>query len=138
MRLEPWVPLYVLLGWWLSPRELWEVWLVDIIVLPMGLQIPSAASVLSSLPLGTLAPVQWLAASIHLCICPALAEPLRRQLYQAPDSKCLWESTIESGFGDCIWDGCPVGAVSGWFFFLFLLHTLTLFVLTSTPRTPRD
>ena len=32
-------------------------------------------------PLGTLCSVQWLAESIHLCICPALAEPLRRQIY---------------------------------------------------------
>ena len=38
IRLEPWVPLCVLLGWWFRP---WELWLVDI-VLPMGLQTPSA------------------------------------------------------------------------------------------------
>jgi len=35
---------------------------------------------------GTLFSVQWLAVSICLCICHALAEPLRRQLYQAPVS----------------------------------------------------
>jgi hypothetical protein len=34
--------------------------------------------------LGTPCSVQWLSASIwYLCICQALAEPLRRQLYQA-------------------------------------------------------
>jgi hypothetical protein len=33
MQLEP----YVLLGWWLSPWELWGAWLVDIAVHPMGL-----------------------------------------------------------------------------------------------------
>jgi hypothetical protein len=36
--------------------------------------------------------------------------PLRRQLYQAPFSKYLLASTVLSEFGDCIWDGCPVGA----------------------------
>jgi hypothetical protein len=33
MQLEP----CVLLGWWLRPWELMGVWLVDIIVLPMGM-----------------------------------------------------------------------------------------------------
>jgi hypothetical protein len=36
MRLEPWIPPCVLFGWWFSPWELWGVWLVDIVVLPMG------------------------------------------------------------------------------------------------------
>jgi hypothetical protein len=54
----------------------------------MGLQAPSAPWVLSlPPPLGTLCSVQWIAVSIHFCICQALAEPLRRQLYQAPVSK---------------------------------------------------
>ena len=53
IRLEPWVPPCVLLGWWFSPWELWVVLLVDI-VLPMGLQSPSAPSVLPlTLPLGS-------------------------------------------------------------------------------------
>jgi hypothetical protein len=33
-------------GWWFSPRELWVVQLVDIVVLLMWLQSPSAPSVL--------------------------------------------------------------------------------------------
>jgi hypothetical protein len=45
--------------------------------------------------------------SIHFCISQALAEPLRRQLYQAPVSKHLLASTTVSGFDDCIWDGSP-------------------------------
>jgi hypothetical protein len=57
--------------------------LVDIVVLPMGLQNPSAPS---APPLTSPFPAQWLAASIRLCICQALSEPLRRQLYQAPVS----------------------------------------------------
>ena len=69
-RQEPWVHPCVPLGWWLRP---WELWLVDIVVLSMGLQIPSAPSVLSlTPPLGTQWSVQWLAVSICLCICQHL------------------------------------------------------------------
>ena len=57
------------------------VWLVDIVVLPVGLQTHSAPWVLSLAPsLGTLCSVQWLAESIHLCICQVLLESLRKQL----------------------------------------------------------
>jgi hypothetical protein len=71
------------------------------IVLPMGLETPLAPWVLSlAPPLETLCSVQWLAESFDLCICQALAEPLRRQLYQAPVSKHLLTLTIVSGFGD--------------------------------------
>jgi hypothetical protein len=42
MRVEPWVPPCVLLGWCFRP---WKLWLVDIVVLPMGLQILSAPSI---------------------------------------------------------------------------------------------
>jgi hypothetical protein len=44
MQMEP----CILFGWWFSPGELWVVWLIDIVVLPMGLQTPSAPSVRSS------------------------------------------------------------------------------------------
>jgi hypothetical protein len=78
-------------------------WLVHIFVPPMRRQTPSAPSVVSlAPPLRTPCSVQWLAESIHLCICQALTKPLRRQLYQAPVSKHLPASTIVSGFGDCI------------------------------------
>jgi hypothetical protein len=59
-----------------------------------------------------------MAVSIHFCICQALAEPLRRELYQTPVSKHVLAATIMSGFGDCIWDGSLGGAVSGWSFIL--------------------
>jgi hypothetical protein len=36
--------------WWFSPWELWGVWLVDIVFLPMGLWTPSSPSVLSLTP----------------------------------------------------------------------------------------
>jgi hypothetical protein len=106
------------------------VWLVDIVVLPMGLQTPSTPSVLSLTPLlGTLHSVQCLAVSIRLCICKALVGPLRRQPYQASFSKHFFASTITSGFGGCIWDESPGGAVSGWPFLQFLLYTLSPYLL---------
>jgi hypothetical protein len=105
------------------------VLLVDIVHLPIGLQTPSAPSVLSlAPPLGTLCSVQLLAASICLCVCQALAEPLRRQPYQAPVSIYL-ASTIVPAFGDCIQDGSPGGAVSGRPFLQSLLHTLSPYLL---------
>jgi hypothetical protein len=66
-------------------------------------------------PLRTLWSVQWLAASICLCICQALEEPLRRQLYKAPANMQFLASTIVSTFGDSIWGRSSVGAVSGHF-----------------------
>ena len=120
--------VYSLVGG-LVPGSSVGIWLVDV-VHPMGLQTPSAPSVLSlTPPLGTLCSVQWLAESIHFCICQALAEPLRRQLYQAPVSMHFLASTIVSGFGNSIWDGLPSGAVSGWSFLQSLFHTLSLYLL---------
>ena len=87
-------------------------WWVHIVVPPMVLQVLSAPWVLSlAPPLGTLCSVQWLAQSMFLCICQALEEPIRRQLYQASVSKCLLTYTMVSGFGDCIWDGSQGGAL---------------------------
>ena len=86
MQLEPWLPPCILFGWCFCPWEFWGYCLVHIVVPPMGLQSPSAPSVLFlTPPLGTLCSVQWFAESIHLCICQELAEPLRRQIYQAPE-----------------------------------------------------
>ena len=38
-----------------------------------------------------------------------------------------------SVFGNCIWDGYPGGAVSGFSFFQSLIHTLSLYLLLCTP-----
>jgi hypothetical protein len=91
----------------------------------MGLQTPSTSSVLSLTPLlGTPHSVQWLAVSIRLCICKALAGPLRRQPHQAPFSNHLLASTIVCRFSTCIiWDDYPGGKVSGWPFLQSLLNT---------------
>jgi hypothetical protein len=79
LHLEPWVPPCVFFVWWFSPWELWGYWLLHIVVPPMGLQTPSAPWILSLMPsLGILCSVQWTVVSIHLCICEALSEPLRR------------------------------------------------------------
>jgi hypothetical protein len=115
MNLETWVSPPVLLGWWFSPWNLWESWLFDIVVFPMRLQTPSAPSVFSlTLPLGTQCSVQWLASSTHHCICQALTEHLKKQLYHTPVSMHFLASTIVSGFGDSMWGGFLHGAVSGW------------------------
>jgi hypothetical protein len=42
--LKPWDPPCVLLGWWFRP---WELWVVEIVILPTGLQTPSVPSFLS-------------------------------------------------------------------------------------------
>ena len=111
MQLEP----CVLFGWWYCLWELWSwgFWLVDI-VLSTRLEIPSAPSVLSlTPPMCTPCSTQWLAVIICLCVCQALQEPHRRQLYQAPVSKHFLAYTVVFGFGNSIWDGSPDGAVSG-------------------------
>jgi hypothetical protein len=64
----------VLFDWWISTWELCGYCLIHNVALPKGLQAPSALLILSlAPPLGTLCSVQWLAESIHLCICQALA-----------------------------------------------------------------
>jgi len=95
MQLKPWICPCVLFWWWLSP---WELWLIVVFVL-MGLESPSALSVLSlTPPMGTPFLVQWFAVSVCLYICQALAEPLRSHLYQAPVSMNFLTSAILSGF----------------------------------------
>ena len=64
------------------------VQLVDTVVLVMGLQSPSAPSVLPlTLPLESPGSVQWFAGGFLICIGQALAEPLRGELYYTPASK---------------------------------------------------
>jgi hypothetical protein len=62
----------------------------------------------------------YVAVNIHFC--QTLAEPFRRELYQASVSKHLLASTTVSGFGDFIWNGSPGESVSGWSFLQSLLH----------------
>jgi hypothetical protein len=90
------------------------------------LQTLSIPSILSVTPLlGTMRSVQCLAVNICLCIFKALAGPLRRQPFQAPFSMYFLTSTIVSGFGNCLWDEFPGGAVSEWPFLQSLLYTLS-------------
>ena len=106
------------------------VWLVDIIVLPMGLQFISAPSVISlTLPLGPQGSVQWLAVCICICIDQVMAESLRGELYHDPVSKHFLAPARVLGFGVCRRDGCLGGAVSGWpFLRSLLLFLICLFV----------
>jgi len=103
----------------------------------MGMQTISALSVLSlTPPLGILFLVQWRAVSIHLCICQALAEPLRRQLYQAFVSMHFLASLTVSDLGDCVWDGFSGGVVSGWPLLFYFSTSLSLFLYHTTLFTP--
>jgi hypothetical protein len=92
------VPSSVLFGYWFS---LWELGVGSLVVWyycsSYELQTPSGPSVLSlTPPLGSPCSVQWLAVSIHFCMCQDMAEPLSRKLYQAPVSKHFLASTIAS------------------------------------------
>jgi hypothetical protein len=83
------------------------------LILLFSLQTPSASSILSlTPPLGFPCSVHCLAASIHFCVCQALAQPPRRQPYQAPVNMHFLASAVVSGFGDymgwspkceCLW-----------------------------------
>jgi hypothetical protein len=75
----------------------------------------------------TLSPM--VTANICLCICKALAGPLRRQPYQAPFSMHFLAPTMVSGFGNCIWGESPGGTVSGWPFLQSQFNTLFPYLL---------
>jgi len=82
------------------------LWLIDNVVLPLGLQTPSDPSVFSlTPPLKSSCSVIWLAAAILICISRALEEPLRRHSYLIPVSKHFLASAIVTGFDGSIWDG---------------------------------
>lgn len=105
--------VYSLVGG-LVPASSGGVWMVDIVILPMVLQTPSVPSVFSlKPPLGSPRSVQWLTATILICISRTLAEHLRRHLYLSPVTKLFLTSAIVTGFGGCNWDGSPGRAVSG-------------------------
>jgi len=69
-----------------------------------GVTSPSTPSILFlTPPMETPFSAQWFAASICLCIWHVLAEPLRRQLYQASKNMHFLPSTILSRFGGCMY-----------------------------------
>jgi len=128
MQQEPWVPQYVCFGWWF--KSLGTLGCLVGWYCYSSYKVANPFSSFSTLtpPLGSPCSFQWLAASIHICICQALAESLRRQLYQAPVIMYFLAFTVVSGFGVCIWDESPGGAVSGWSFLQSLLHTVSIFL----------
>ena len=106
----------VFFGWWFIPWELWErgAWLIDIVVLPMRLQTPSAPIIIDlTSPLGFPCSVQYLAVHMRMCVRMALAETLRGQLYQASVRKHSLASAIVSGFGVRRCDGSISEAIAG-------------------------
>jgi hypothetical protein len=102
------------------------------LVLSIRLQTPLAPTVIAmTSTLRSPYSVQCLALYVYICMWPALPEPLRGQLYETPVSKHFWASAVLSGTGVRRWDGSLGGAVFGWPFFQFLLHSLSLhFILT--------
>jgi hypothetical protein len=68
-----------------------------------------------------------MAESIPLCICQALAKPLRIQLYQAPISKHLLVLALVSGIGNYICDRSPGWALLLAQFYLFPLPVYLYF-----------
>jgi cytochrome bd-type quinol oxidase subunit 2 len=117
--------------------------LVDIVVVPMGLQSPSAPPVLP--PLGTPCSIQCLVARICFCIYQALAEHLRRQLYQVLVGMHFLALAIVSVFGVCIWDGwipkrsslwMAFSSVSAAHFVRVLAPVITLLLLLRRTKAP--
>jgi hypothetical protein len=49
-----------------------------------------------------------------------------QELYQGPVDKILLAYAIVSGFGSCLWDDPPGGAVPGWSFLPSELQNLSL------------
>lgn len=80
--------------------------------------------------LGTPSSVQWLAANIHLCICKALAGPLKRQPYQAPFSMYFLAPTTVSGLVTLYGMNSEVGQSMGGLSFS-LCSTLYLHICSS-------
>ena len=112
------------------PRSSVGSGMLTLLLSPWGCKPPYLLqSLIHLLHQGPLSPIQWVAESFPLSISQALAEPLRRQPYQVSISKHFLASTITFGFGGCIWDGSPGGAVCGWPFLQSLLHTLTPYFL---------
>ena len=115
--------VYSLVGG-LVPGNSGEIWLVDIDVHPMGLQTPSAPSVLSlSPPLGAHSS-SWLlvSASVFVRLCRAPQEITISASFQ----QALLGIHHSVWVGDCIQDGSPDVSVSGSAFLQSLLYTLNL------------
>jgi hypothetical protein len=120
----------VLLGWWLSPWQFCGVWLVDIAVLPTGLQTPSTPLVLSlTPPLGTpsLSPI---VGCEHL---PLYLSRSRRASQETAISgsfsKYFLVYTIVSRFGYCILGWTPKWVISGWSSLQSVLYTWSPYLL---------
>jgi hypothetical protein len=72
--------------------------LVDLVVLPRGLQTPSAPPVLALTPyLGSALSVQCLASCIHICIGQALTKLLRDSFTRFLSASPSWHNSV------CVW-----------------------------------
>jgi hypothetical protein len=103
--------LCMLLGFWLSLWDLWEVRVSWHCCSSYGVSIPFTPSSNSSLSVPDLNPmVGW---SVCICRSQLLVEPPRGQQWQAPVFLHNMASIIVSGFVVCTWDGSQVGPVNG-------------------------
>ena len=83
---------------WVSPWELWGIWLVDNVVFSNKVANPFISFRLSpTSSIGVPICVWLLASSFSIYIGQDLVEPFRRQSYQAPVSKHFLTSAIVSG-----------------------------------------
>jgi hypothetical protein len=122
MQLEPGVPPCVFFGWLFSPRELWRYCLFILLFLLWCCKPFTSLGTFSKAFIGD--PVFHPMDSFEhpLLYLSWNWQSLRRQLYQTPVSKLLFASTMVSGFGDCLRNWSPGGAVSGWSFLQSLLN----------------
>ena len=87
--------------------------MVDIVVLPMGLQNPFSIFSPLTLPLRTLYSVQQLAVFVYKYSWPLYLSGSGRASQETPVSMYFLASKIVYRFGDCIWNESPGWAVSG-------------------------
>jgi hypothetical protein len=107
MQPEPWVTPCDFFGWWSSSWKLRGIWPVDTVVPSIGLQNPlSSFRPFSNSSIWTPELCPMVGCELPLLyLSQALAQPLRRQPYQAPIREHFPASTIIFEFGGCIWDG---------------------------------
>jgi hypothetical protein len=113
MWMEPWVPSFVLLGWWFNPWVLYGVWIYCRssyeIANPFTSYIPLSTSFIGD-------PVLYpMVGCEHLPLYLSGSDRASQETAISGSSqKALLTSTIVSGIGVSIQDGSPGGAVSGW------------------------
>jgi hypothetical protein len=106
MQLEPWVPPCKLFGWCIMS---WELWVSSYCCSSHGAANPLCSlGPFSSCFIGDLVLSPMVGCKHQPLHLSGTGGASQGQLYQAPVSKHLLESTVLSGFGDCTLDGSQV------------------------------